>query len=80
MPPDRLSLTLEELHSIVRDIWLARFDLELNEERDTRRKGRPKSVKEMKLEQLRSSAEEEYRTGLGTFSSFKCSGDINSES
>ena len=65
MPPDTTALTLDELHAIVRDIWLARFDVELEEERKSRRKGRPKSAKEMKLEVMKTSAEEEYRTGLG---------------
>ncbi|CCM02447.1 uncharacterized protein FIBRA_04546 [Fibroporia radiculosa] len=57
-------LSLEELHAIVKDVWLARFDSDLEEERATRRKGRPKSAKEQRLEELKLREAEEYRTGL----------------
>jgi len=62
--PDEGVLTLEELHHIVRDIWLTRFDDELESERSARRKGRPKSTKEMKLEDLKLREAETYRTGM----------------
>ncbi|KAI0741947.1 hypothetical protein C8Q80DRAFT_1221771 [Daedaleopsis nitida] len=57
-------LTLEELHYIVREIWLARFDQELEAEKAARRKGRPKSVKEQKLEEQKLRESELYRTGM----------------
>ena|SRR6266545_320464 len=65
--PDEGVLTLEELHHIVRDIWLTRFDDELESERSARRKGRPKSTKEMKLEELKLREAETYRTGMGAY-------------
>lgn len=58
-------LSLDELHSILQDIWLLRFDSELEEERAARRKGRPKSVLEQKIEEIKLREAEEYRTGLG---------------
>jgi translation machinery-associated protein 16 len=58
-------LTLEELHDTIKDIWLTRHDEELEAERTARRKGRPKSVKEMKLEEIILREAEEYRTGMG---------------
>lgn len=57
-------MTLEELHSIISDVWLPRFDFELESERAARIKGRPKSVKEMKLEEVKLREAEDYRTGL----------------
>jgi translation machinery-associated protein 16 len=66
-------LTLPELHELVADVWLTRHDAELEEERAARRKGRPKSTKEQKLEQVQLREAEEYRTGMGeraTFFSF----------
>ncbi|KAH9167379.1 hypothetical protein EDB89DRAFT_129235 [Lactarius sanguifluus] len=57
-------LTLPELHELVADIWLTRNDAELEEERAERRKGRPKSTKECRLEELKLREVEEYRTGL----------------
>jgi len=63
LPPEG-ELSLEELHVIVRDIWLARHDEELEQERAARRKGRPKSAKEQKLEEIKLKEVEEYRTGL----------------
>ena len=65
--PDEGVLSFEELHHIVRDIWLTRFDDELESERSARRKGRPKSTKEMKLEELNLREAEIYRTGMGTY-------------
>ncbi|KAF9820579.1 hypothetical protein IEO21_01282 [Rhodonia placenta] len=63
LPPEGV-LSLEELHLIVRDIWMSRFDSEIEEEKNARRKGRPKSVKEQKLEEIKLREAEEYRTGL----------------
>ena len=60
-------LTLADLHTIIRNVWLPRYDAELDTERKARRKGRPKSVKEQKIEELKLRESEEYRTGLGTF-------------
>lgn len=65
--PEDGVLTLEELHHIIREVWLTRFDEELEHEKATRRKGRPKSVKEIKLEELKSREAEEYRTGMGKY-------------
>ncbi|KIL69398.1 hypothetical protein M378DRAFT_157658 [Amanita muscaria Koide BX008] len=62
--PDEGVLALEELHSIVRDTWLTRFGVELEAEHATRRKGRPKSTSQIKLEELKLRESEEYRTGL----------------
>ena len=58
-------LTLPELHELVSDVWLTRHDAELEEERAARRKGRPKSTKEQKLEEVKLREAEEYRTGMG---------------
>ncbi|KAH9479455.1 Translation machinery-associated protein 16 [Psilocybe cubensis] len=62
--PEEGVLTLEELHHIISDVWLTRFDEELEAERSARRKGRPKSAKEMKLEELKLREAEIYRTGM----------------
>ena len=67
--PEEGVLTVEELHTILRDIWLTRHDTELNEEIAGRRKGRPKSAKEMKLEDIKLRESEEYRTGMGALHS-----------
>lgn len=64
LPPDG-HLSLEELHVIVHEIWLTRHDEELEHERATRRKGRPKSTREHKLEEIKIREADEYRTGLG---------------
>ena len=64
LPPEG-ELTLEELHFVVRDVWLARLDSELEAERAARRKGRPKSTKEQKLEEQKLRETEVYRTGMG---------------
>lgn len=58
-------MSLPELHELVADAWLTRHDAELEEERAARRKGRPKSTKERKLEELKLREAEEYRTGMG---------------
>ncbi|KAF8159646.1 hypothetical protein B0H34DRAFT_704311 [Crassisporium funariophilum] len=63
MPEEGL-MELDDLHHIVRDIWLSRFDEELDTERATRRKGRPKSAKEVKLEDMKLREAEIYRTGM----------------
>ncbi|THH14631.1 hypothetical protein EW146_g5723 [Bondarzewia mesenterica] len=63
--PEEGELTLEDMHAIIGDVWLARHDAELEEERAARRKGRPKSVKEMKLEEMKLRESEQYRTGMG---------------
>lgn len=65
MPPEGGVLTLEELHDIVKDVWLTRHDVELEAEQAARRKGRPKSTKEAKLEEIKLQEAEEYRTGMG---------------
>lgn len=38
-------LTLEDLHTIIREVWISRYDDELEAERTSRRKGRPKKHK-----------------------------------
>jgi len=63
MPPEGV-LTLDELHDIIRDVWLIRHDIELEAEKAARRRGRPKSAKEMKLEEIKLREVEEYRTGM----------------
>ena len=65
LPPEG-ELSLDELHLIVRDIWLTRYDKELENERARRRKGRPKSAKEIQIEELKVREAEEYRTGFGS--------------
>ncbi|KAG5653405.1 hypothetical protein H0H81_000692 [Sphagnurus paluster] len=62
--PQEGAMTLTELHHIVRDIWLTRFDQELEEEKAARRKGRPKSAKETRLQEIKLRETEEYRTGM----------------
>ncbi|SJL03497.1 uncharacterized protein ARMOST_06853 [Armillaria ostoyae] len=62
--PEEGVLTLKELHGLLRDVWLTRHDAELEEEKTLRRKGRPKSVKEVKLEEIKLRESEEYRTGF----------------
>ncbi|KAF9219817.1 hypothetical protein BS17DRAFT_664944, partial [Gyrodon lividus] len=62
--PSEGVLTLGELHSVIRDVWLTRHDGELEKERAARRKGRPKSTKEMKLEEIKLRESEQYRTGI----------------
>ena len=64
LPPEG-ELSLDELHFVVRDVWLARFDQEIESEKAARRKGRPKSTKEQKLEEQKLRETELYRTGMG---------------
>jgi translation machinery-associated protein 16 len=64
--PEGGTLTLDGLHSLVRDIWLTRHEAELQQEGANRRKGRPKSVKETKLEEIKFREAEDYRTGMGS--------------
>lgn len=63
--PESGVLSLEHVHTIIKDVWLPRFDEELEAERAARRKGRPKSTKEMKLEEIKLREEENYRAGIG---------------
>ena len=65
LPPEG-ELSLDELHLIVRDIWLSRYDKDLEQERAKRRKGRPKSAKEVQIEELKTREAEEYKTGFGS--------------
>ena len=65
MPPEDRVLMLEELHDIIKGVWLTRHDAELETEQAARRKGRPKSAKEMKLEEIKLQEAEDYRTGMG---------------
>ena len=44
---------------------MKRFDEDLEEERKSRRKGRPKSTREIKIEELKLQEGELYRTGMG---------------
>ncbi|KAH6915865.1 hypothetical protein BKA70DRAFT_1216178 [Coprinopsis sp. MPI-PUGE-AT-0042] len=63
LPEDGV-LSLEELHGVVRDVWLARHDQDLEEERAARRKGRAKSTRETQLEDTKLLESELYRTGI----------------
>ena len=63
--PEEGVLSLDALHAIVRDVWLKRFDEDLEEEKKSRRKGRPKSTREQKIEELKLQEGELYRTGMG---------------
>jgi len=65
--PEEGVLSLEELHHIISDIWLTRFDEELQTEKVTRRKGRPKSTRETALEEIKLREAEIYRTGMGAY-------------
>ncbi|PFH51957.1 hypothetical protein AMATHDRAFT_2661 [Amanita thiersii Skay4041] len=58
------ALTLAELHHFLSDVWLTRFDKELQEEKAARRKGRPKSANQVRLEETKLREAEAYRTGL----------------
>lgn len=64
IPPEGV-LTLEDMHTVIKDVWLPRFDSELESERALRRKGRPKSTKEQNLELIKEREAEDYRTGIG---------------
>lgn len=73
--PEEGALTLPELHTLIRDVWLTRHDQELQQGRAVRRKGRPKSVREEKLEDIKLIEAEQYRTGIGENI---CFGHLNS--
>lgn len=64
--PRGSALSLEELHELIRDVWLCRHDGDIEQEKIARRKGRPKSTKEVKLEEEKQRGAEIYRTGMGT--------------
>ena len=66
------ALSIDELHDLIQNVWLARHDHALDEEAKSRRKGRPKSAREMNLENQKALEAEEYRTGMGA--SFKLHG------
>ncbi|KAJ7623276.1 hypothetical protein FB45DRAFT_925145 [Roridomyces roridus] len=57
------ALTLPQLH-MISQAWVARNDEVLAEERATRRPGRPKSAREMRIEEVRLREQETYRTGM----------------
>ncbi|KAF7370667.1 hypothetical protein MSAN_00699700 [Mycena sanguinolenta] len=57
------ALTLPALHAMAQ-AWVARNDGALAEEQAARRKGRPKSAKEMRIEELRLREQDIYRTGM----------------
>ncbi|KAF5336067.1 hypothetical protein D9611_006409 [Ephemerocybe angulata] len=64
MMPEEGVLTLAELHELVRDNWLTRHDDELAAEKAARRPGRPKSKREVELEDEKQLEADEYRTGF----------------
>ena len=64
--PSEGELSLNERHLIGWDIWLPRHDEDLKQERAKRRKGRPKSIKEVQIEEPKVWEAEEYKTGLGS--------------
>ncbi|KZT59924.1 hypothetical protein CALCODRAFT_430282 [Calocera cornea HHB12733] len=64
LPEEALALTLSEVHDILRDVWLTRFDPLIEAEQAARRKGRPRSTKEDKLLEQKRKETEEYRTGI----------------
>jgi translation machinery-associated protein 16 len=63
--PDDGVLTLDEIHDLVRDLWLTRHDQDIEAEIKARRKGRHKSTKQVKLEEIKIRELELYRTGMG---------------
>ncbi|KAJ7672691.1 hypothetical protein B0H17DRAFT_1084272 [Mycena rosella] len=63
LPPDGDALTLPQLHTIAH-AWVARNDAALAEEQAARRKGRPKSPREVRIEERRLREQETYRTGM----------------
>ncbi|KAG8997780.1 hypothetical protein FRB94_007463 [Tulasnella sp. JGI-2019a] len=62
--PDVSCLSLQEVHEIIRDIWLHRHDNILAEEEAKRRKGQPRSMKSERIYGLMEAEKEEYRTGM----------------
>lgn len=63
--PEQGVLSLAELHDLVQDVWLSRHDEELAAEKAARRAGRPKSKREVELEDEKLRESEQYRTGMG---------------
>ncbi|KAJ7066711.1 hypothetical protein C8F01DRAFT_980969 [Mycena amicta] len=65
VPPDSESstLSLPEMHVILQ-AWVSRHEPDISAEQAARRKGRPKSVREMRLEEARLREHENYRTGI----------------
>ncbi|KAJ7504461.1 hypothetical protein B0H11DRAFT_1982471 [Mycena galericulata] len=57
------ALTLPQLHAIAK-AWVARNDAALAAEQAARRPGRPKSPREIRIEELRLREQETYRTGM----------------
>ncbi|KAJ7155479.1 hypothetical protein C8R43DRAFT_949726 [Mycena crocata] len=57
------ALTLPQLHAITQ-AWIARNDEALAGEQAARRKGRPKSAREIRIEELKLREQEVYRTGM----------------
>ncbi|TEB33170.1 hypothetical protein FA13DRAFT_1627220 [Coprinellus micaceus] len=62
--PNEGVLTLSQLHELIRDGWLSRHDEELAAEKAQRRSGRPKSKREVDLEDEKGREWEDYRTGI----------------
>ncbi|KAJ7733209.1 hypothetical protein DFH07DRAFT_928851 [Mycena maculata] len=60
---DADALMLPQLHALAQ-AWVARNDAALAAEQAARRPGRPKSVREMRIEELRLREQETYRTGM----------------
>ncbi|QRV88857.1 translation machinery-associated protein 16 [Ceratobasidium sp. AG-Ba] len=64
LPPDVSSMTLPEIHDIVKTVWLARHDELLEAEQVQRRPGKPPSTRELALREMKLQDEELYRSGL----------------
>ncbi|KJA23524.1 hypothetical protein HYPSUDRAFT_137688 [Hypholoma sublateritium FD-334 SS-4] len=62
--PDAGVLSLPELHALIADVWLTRHDAALAAEVAARRRGRPKSTAQQKLEDIKLREAEVYRTGM----------------
>ena len=58
-------MTPQDMYNFIRDVCLAPRDQEPQAEQAARRKGHPKSMREMKLEEIKLREAEEYRTGIG---------------
>ncbi|KAF7309730.1 hypothetical protein MIND_00344800 [Mycena indigotica] len=63
LPPDSTYLSLPEIHAILA-VWVSRHGAEISLEQTARRKGRPKSAKETKLEEVQLREVENYKTGV----------------
>ncbi|KAF7308610.1 hypothetical protein HMN09_00710300 [Mycena chlorophos] len=61
--PESATLTLPEMHTILH-AWVSRHDAEISAEHAARRKGRPKSAKEVRLEEVRLREQENYKSGI----------------